>query len=75
MCSSSLLLEVDCHIKNGATSEVCPSEVVLSLEGYYLSSTSFLINPNDSNLIRSISYLYLTIWSHYVWLLLLMEGD
>jgi len=32
--------------KNGAT-----SEVVLSLKGYYLSSTSFLTELSDSNLI------------------------
>jgi len=42
-CSSGIVLNVlwsssleeDCHIKNGATSEVVPS-----LKGYYLSSTS-----------------------------------
>jgi len=44
MCSGLLLLEVDCHIKNGATSEVVPS-----LKGYYFSSTSFLTDLSDSN--------------------------
>jgi len=44
MCSGSLLLEVDCHIKNDATSEVLPS-----LKRYYLSSTSFLIYLSDDN--------------------------
>jgi len=46
MCSGLLLLEVDCHIKNGATSEVVPS-----LKGYYFSSTSFLTDLSDSNFI------------------------
>jgi len=41
-------LEGDCHIKNGATSEVVPS-----LKEYYLSSTSFLTALSNSNLICS----------------------
>jgi len=45
-CSSSL--EGNCHIKNGATSEVVPS-----LKGYYHSSTSFLTELSDANLIWS----------------------
>jgi len=41
MCSGSLLLKVNCHIKNGATSEVFPmnNKIVPSMKRYYLSST------------------------------------